>query len=147
MHLRRVFTNCFFYNLYPEWETFSSGVNSLRRKSLRNSQFKFIKHGTRGAFGHILKQRTDLDNSVFVGTFHYTIRFHLCICTCPCKFHCQKDQNVLTCKSKLKSFLPESNCANTVVSGLSDCYTRLGVVHFGIAQVQNSAKTNKPGKE
>ena len=49
-------------------------------------------------------------------------------------------------QTNLKSFLPQSNFANTAASGLSDCYIHLGVLYFDIAQVQNSAK-NKPGKE
>ena len=115
---------------------------ALRRKTSRNS-IQVQTHRIRGAFGHISLQQTD--RQVFLqGTFHYTIRFlHLSV-QIPLSER-QKCCN-LQIKIKLKTFLPEGNFANTVASDLSGCYIRLGVLNFGIAQVQNCAK-NKPGKE
>ena len=90
----------------------------------------------RQAFGHTPKQQTDHDCNCSLNNMLIPPLYFAAVRTDSTVIQKSVFKNLQT---KLKSFLPQSNFANTAVSGLSDCCIRLGVLYFGIAQVQNSA--------
>ena len=91
-----------------------------------------------------------VDRQVFLqGTLHCTMRWlHLCTLQLSVQIPLPvRLKSVFkNLQTKLKSFLSQSNFANTPVSDLTDCHICLGVLYFDTAQVRKSANYKPSNK-